>query len=75
MKDHEDLQKVIKQLQDKIAATADPSLIDTLSPVLQHAKDALAKNEAEMDKLKAGGAAASPPGASQSANAPQAPPK
>lgn len=80
MKDHEDLQKVIKQLQDKIAATADPSLIDTLSPVLQHAKDALAKNEAEMDKLKAGGAAGSQPAATQSAaNQPapgqQAPPK
>lgn len=74
-KDHEDLQKVIKQLQDKIAASADPSLIDTLSPVLQHAKDALAKNEAEMDKLKAGGAAGSPPGAIQPAPGQQAPPK
>lgn len=75
MKDHENLQKVVKQLQDKLAATTDPSLIDTLSPVLQHAKDALAKNEAEMDKLKAGGAAASQPGASQPANAPPAPAK
>jgi hypothetical protein len=80
MKDHEDLQKVIKQLQDKIAATTDSSLIDTLGPVLAHAKDALVKNEAEMDKLKAGGAEASQPGAAQPAanqpaNAPQAPPK
>ena len=74
-KDHEDLQKVIKQLQDKLAATTDSGLIDTLSPVLQHAKDALAKNEAEMDKLKAGGAAPSQPGATQPANAPQPPPK
>jgi hypothetical protein len=75
MKDHEDLQKVIKQLQDKLAANADTSLADTLSPVLQHAKDALAKNEAEIDKLKASGAAASQAGASQPANAPQPPGK
>jgi hypothetical protein len=74
-KDHEDLLKVIKQLQDKLAANTDTSLADTLNPVLQHAKDALAKNEAEMDKLKAGGAAASPPGASQPTNAPPAPAK
>jgi hypothetical protein len=65
MKDHDDLQKVVKQLQDKIAATNDSSLIATLGPVLQHAKDALAKNESEMDKLKAGVAAGSQPGATQ----------
>ena len=60
MKEHEDLQKVIKQLEDKLATTTDASLVDTLSPVLVHAKDALAKNQSEIDKLKAG-AAASPP--------------
>jgi hypothetical protein len=60
MKEHEDLQKVIKQLEDKLATTTDANLVDTLSPVLVHAKDALAKNQSEIDKLKAG-AAASPP--------------
>ena len=70
MKDHDDLQKVVKQLQDKIAATNDSNLIVTLGLVLQHAKDALAKNEAEMDKLKAGVAAGSQAGATQSAATP-----
>jgi hypothetical protein len=71
VKDHEDLLKVVKQLQDKIAA--DPNLLDTLSPVLQHAKDALAKNEAEMERAKASAATTGQSGASQPASVP--PPK
>jgi hypothetical protein len=80
MKENDALQKVVKQMQEKVAATTDPSRVDTLSQVLQHAKDALAENQAEIDKLKAGGAAGSQPGAvrptpNPPANAPQPPPK
>ena len=80
MKESDSLQKIIKQMQDKVDASDDPGRISTLSEVVKHAKDALAENQAEIDKLKAGGAAASqpgatPPAANQPANAPQPPVK
>jgi len=79
-KESDSLHKIIKQMEDKIAASNDPGRISTLSEVVQHAKDALAEDQSEIDKLKAGGAASSQPGASQlaasqPANAPQAPAK
>jgi cell division protein FtsB len=75
MKENDSLQKIIKQMQDKVDATNDPGRISTLSEVVKHAKEALAENQSEIDKLKAGGAATTQPGASPPANAPQAPPK
>ncbi len=78
-KDHDSLQKIIKQLQDEIAATNDQNRIITLSGVIDHAKQALAENEQEAAKLKAGGAAAGTDAGNQpAANAPSqpaAPPK
>jgi hypothetical protein len=74
-KESDTLQRIIKQMQAKIDATDDPGRISTLSEVEKHAKEALAQNQAEIDKLKASGAAASQAGASQPANAPQPPGK
>jgi hypothetical protein len=74
-KESDSLHKIIKQMQDKIASTDDSSRITNFSAVLEHAKVALAENQAEIDKLKAGGAAAGQPDASQPANAPQSPAK
>ncbi len=67
MAESDSLQKIIKQMEDKIDASNDPVRISTLSEVVQHAKAALAENQSEIDKLKAGGAAGSQPGATQSA--------
>jgi chromosome segregation ATPase len=80
MKEVDSLQTIVKTLQDQIDATNDKNRIATLSPVLQHAKEALAANQAEIDKAKAGGAAgsqsgATQPAANQPANAPPTPPK
>lgn len=77
-KESDSLRVIINQMQDKIADSNDPGRIGTLSEVLQHAKDALAKDEAEIDQLKAGSAAVGQPGATaanQPANATQAPGK
>jgi len=75
MQEHDNILKVIAQLQQLIDSASDQNRIVTLSPMLEHAKDSLAENQAEIDKLKAGGAAASQPGATPPANVPPAPPK
>ncbi len=57
MKEQADLQKVINQLQQMVDGSTDQNRIASLSGPLQHAKDQLAANQAEIDKLKAGGGA------------------
>ncbi len=69
-KDHDSLQKIIKQLQDEVASSNDQNRIVTLNGVIDHAKQALAENEKETAKLKASGAGG---GASQTS--PPASPK
>ena len=54
-----DLVRVIAKLQEKIESTNDHSAITPLSEAVQHAKSALAANQAEIDKLNAAGATAS----------------
>ena len=67
MEESDGLQKIIKQMDEKIAASNDPGRISTLSEVVLHAKAALAEDQSEIGKLKAGGAAGSQPGATQPA--------
>ncbi len=56
--DNENLQRVIKKLQEKIDSTEDRGLIGTLGEVVMHAKAEIAANQAQIEKLKATGAAA-----------------
>ena len=66
--------RVIKDLEGKIAETTDQQRKATLSEVLKHAKDSLQDNQRQIDKLKAGGAAAAnQPAASPSAVPPASP--
>lgn len=69
MKEVASLKTIVKTLQDQIDATNDPNRIETLSQVLQHAKDSLLQNQEEIEKLKAGAAGAgqgdAPPAADQ----------
>jgi hypothetical protein len=58
MKEVDSLKTIVKTLQDQIDATNDENRIETLSQVLQHAKESLLQNQNEMDKLKAGAAGA-----------------
>lgn len=51
-----DLHKVIAKLQEKIDTASDKDIIPTLNEAVQHAKTALANNQAEIDKLNAGSA-------------------
>jgi hypothetical protein len=53
-----DLIRVIAKLQEKIESSDDHSAITALSEAVQHAKSALAANQAEIDKLNASGPAA-----------------
>ena len=57
MAERDTLQRAIKQMQEKIEASNDPGRISTLSEVVKHAKDALAENQSEIEKLKTGAAA------------------
>lgn len=65
MQEHDNILKVIAQLQQQIDSTNDQNRVIALSPMLQHARDSLAENQAEIDKLKASGggsqATAKPP--------------
>ncbi len=72
MKDRDDLQNVMQELQRQLDSTTDENRIAALTPMLQHAKDSMAETEAEIDKLKASGAAAAP-GGKPAATAPAPP--
>jgi DNA-binding transcriptional MerR regulator len=72
MKERESLEKIIKQLQEKIDASDDQNRITTLNEALKHAKEALEENQKEIDKLKSNGAAAGQSGDSEPAPNPAA---
>ena len=57
MREHDSLEKMIKQMQEKIDATNDQSRIATLSDVMKHTMEVLAENQQEIDELKASDAA------------------
>ena len=72
MAERDSLEKIIKQMQEKIDASNDPNRVATLSEVVKHAKEALAENQQEIDKLKASGAASGQSDGAQPATNPPA---
>lgn len=72
MKEHDSLEKIIKQLQEKIAASNDENRVATLSEVVKQAKEALAENQQEIDKLKSSGASSGQSDGAQPATNPPA---
>lgn len=70
MAEHDSLEKIIKQMQEKIEASNDQNRIATLGEVVKHAKQALAENQQEIDKLKASDAASGDSGVTQPATNP-----
>jgi chromosome segregation ATPase len=68
--DRAQLQQIIKHLEEKIAASNDDQAKATLSGVLLHAKEALAENQKQIDKLQAPGAAPRSPAAAGGQSAP-----
>ena len=57
MAEHDSLEKIIKQMQEKIDASNDRDRTASLSEVMLEAKQALAENQQKIDKLKASEAA------------------
>lgn len=60
-KENESLEKIIKQLQARIAETNDEDRKRNFGDVIKHAQENMAANDAEIAKLKAAGAAAGAP--------------
>jgi hypothetical protein len=65
-KDNEETRRVIATLQSKIEASDDQKLIPALVEIVETRKRVIAQNEAEIEKLKAGGV----PAASNAGNSP-----
>ncbi|MBZ5568309.1 MAG: hypothetical protein LAN64_10730 [Acidobacteriia bacterium] len=80
MNENESLEKIIKQMQEKIDATNDQDRIAALSDVMKHTMELLAENRQEIDALKASDAASGQSAAAQPptvlpATSAQGPPK